>query len=71
MPKNEGAFAIYVWLDSEAEGEPNGIEYFDSEEAARKRAEMMINAGRFKYIWLGKYDPGIDDYDPLDEYPHE
>jgi len=66
----DGRFALFCWLDGEGEGEPDQMEFSDSEEELRERAEKITSAGRFKYLWLGKLNAAGDDFDQLDEYPN-
>jgi len=66
----DGTFAIYLFEDLRGLGEPADVEFAESVEQLRERARVLVKAGRFKYIWLGRSDE-IDDSKFIDEFFYE
>jgi len=66
----DGRFALECWDDAESE-EDGEWEYGDDLEELRARAEKLIQAGRYVYISLTRYNSEEDDCDELEVFEAE
>ena len=64
----DGRYTLFLWLSETGEGEPDAMEFSDSKEELRTRAETIIAANRYKYIWFGEWNADHGDWDEIDEF---
>jgi hypothetical protein len=62
----DGRYALDYWLDENSDDEPDSTDYADNVEELRNSAEKIINAGRYRYIVLSRWNPSEDDWDEID-----
>ncbi len=67
----DGQFALDCWEDPEREDVEAVTEYSDSLPDLRSRAEVILSAGRFRYLSLSRWSATDDDWDEIEVFEHD
>ena len=64
----DGLYTIFCWRMHDGEGEPDLMEFSDFQAELRERAQALLNAGRYKYVWMGRWNEIRSDWDELADF---
>ena len=65
---DDGQYALDCWFSVDDEGESAATEYCDQIAPLKARASILINAGRFRYVELSRWNADKDDWDTLETF---
>lgn len=64
----DGQYALEFYVSENTNNEPDDDEYSDNRIELENRAELIIQHGRFKHIFLVRWNANEDDWDTIREW---